>query len=65
MHRKLPKVGKRSSGNQREHQVSPTYVRLEQEMWMSLRMARDIREGRVRMLHGAAGSQEAEDEGDG
>ena len=44
---KLPKVGKRSSGNQRKHQTSPTYmyVRLAQEMRMALRMARNIREG--------------------
>ena len=45
VHNKLPKVGKRSSGSQRKHQVSQAYVRLAQEMWMALRMARSIREG--------------------
>ena len=45
VHSKLPKVGKRSSGSQRKHQTSPAYVRLAQEMRMTLRLARDIREG--------------------
>ena len=33
----MPKEGKRSSGSQRKHQISPAYVRLAQEMRMALR----------------------------
>ena len=45
VHSKLPKVGKRSSGSQRKHQTSPTYVRLAHERRLALRMANNIREG--------------------
>jgi hypothetical protein len=45
VHSKLPKVGKRSSGSQRKHQTSPAYLRQAQEMWMALRLARNIMEG--------------------
>ena len=45
VHSKLPKVGKRSSGSQRKHQTSPAYLRQAQEMRMSLRLAKNIREG--------------------
>ena len=46
VHSTLPKVGKRSSGSQRNHQSSPKYVKLAHEMRMVLRLERWIREGR-------------------
>ena len=45
VYKKLPMVGRRGAGGQREHQSSPVYVELAQEMGMAVGLARLVRGG--------------------
>ena len=63
MHSKLPKVGKRISGSQREHQISPAYVL--KAGTGDGNGTEDGKEYKGRSQGGMADRQEAEDEGDG